>query len=105
MDRDPPGRAPRGHRAPPCAMVIFGASGDLTKRLLMPGLYNLARARRISERFAIVGIDRSEWSEEDFRAHLAEGVRSFGEKRLPAFPALPPEFALLEVDPDAAQGA
>jgi glucose-6-phosphate 1-dehydrogenase len=77
MDRDPPGRAPRGHRAPPCAMVIFGASGDLTKRLLMPGLYNLARARRISERFAIVGIDRSEWSEEDFRAHLAEGVRSF----------------------------
>jgi glucose-6-phosphate 1-dehydrogenase len=67
----------RGHRAPPCAMVIFGASGDLTKRLLMPALYNLARARRLSEHFAVIGVDRSEWSEDNFRAHLAEGVRSF----------------------------
>jgi glucose-6-phosphate 1-dehydrogenase len=57
--------------------VIFGASGDLTKRLLMPALYNLARARRLSEQFAIVGVDRSAWSEEDFRSHLADGVRSF----------------------------
>ena len=70
-------RSGRGHRAPPCAMVIFGASGDLTKRLLMPALYNLARARRLSEHFAVIGVDRSEWSEDDFRAHLAEGVRSF----------------------------
>ncbi len=70
-------RAGRGHRAPPCAMVIFGASGDLNKRLLMPALYNLARARRLSEHFAVIGIDRSEWSEDDFRAHLQEGVRSF----------------------------
>ncbi|HLY45155.1 MAG TPA: glucose-6-phosphate dehydrogenase [Stellaceae bacterium] len=70
-------RSPRSHRAPPCAMVIFGASGDLTKRLLMPALYNLARARRLSENFAVVGVDRSTWSEEDFRAHLGEGVRSF----------------------------
>jgi glucose-6-phosphate 1-dehydrogenase len=73
----PAGRPGRGHRAPPCAMVIFGASGDLTKRLLMPGLYNLARARRLSEKFAVIGIDRTEWSEEDFRANLADGVRSF----------------------------
>jgi glucose-6-phosphate 1-dehydrogenase len=73
----PAGRRGRGHRAPPCAMVIFGASGDLTKRLLMPGLYNLARARRLSEKFAVIGIDRSAWSEEDFRANLTEGVRSF----------------------------
>ncbi len=58
-------------------MVIFGASGDLTKRLLMPALYNLARARRLAEQFAVIGVDRSEWSEDDFRAHLAEGVRSF----------------------------
>ena len=58
-------------------MVIFGASGDLTRRLLMPGLYNLAKARRLSEKFAVIGVDRSAWSEEDFRAHLAEGVQSF----------------------------
>jgi glucose-6-phosphate 1-dehydrogenase len=67
----------RGHRAPPCAIVIFGASGDLTKRLLMPALYNLARARRLADGFAVIGIDRTAWSEEDFRASLAEGVRSF----------------------------
>src|SRR5215204_1105059 len=72
-----PPRPQRGHRAPPCAMVIFGASGDLTKRLLMPALYNLVRARRLSEQFAIIGIDRSKWSEADFRAHLGEGVRTF----------------------------
>jgi glucose-6-phosphate 1-dehydrogenase len=70
-------RVGRGHRGPPCAMVIFGANGDLTKRLLMPGLYNLAKARRLSEKFAVIGIDRSEWSHENFRANLAEGVRSF----------------------------
>jgi glucose-6-phosphate 1-dehydrogenase len=58
-------------------MVIFGASGDLTKRLLMPALYNLARARRLAEGFAVIGVDRTAWSEEDFRASLAEGVRSF----------------------------
>src|ERR1700693_5461755 len=73
----PSGRLGRGHRAPPCSMVIFGANGALTKRLLMPGLYNLAKARRLSEKFAVIGIDRSEWSQENFRANLAEGVRSF----------------------------
>jgi glucose-6-phosphate 1-dehydrogenase len=78
MDRNsPPTRLLHRHRAPPCAMVIFGASGDLTKRLLMPALYNLARARRLSDGFAVIGIDRTAWSEEDFRALLAEGVRSF----------------------------
>ena len=70
-------RAQRGNRPPPCAMVIFGASGDLTRRLLMPALYNLVRARRIPNNFAVIGIDRSEWSEERFRSYLAEGVRSF----------------------------
>ncbi|HKS87988.1 MAG TPA: glucose-6-phosphate dehydrogenase [Stellaceae bacterium] len=73
----PLARTQRGHRGPPCAMVIFGASGDLTKRLLMPALYNLARARRLSEHFAVIGVDRSAWSEGAFRTHLGEGVRSF----------------------------
>src|SRR5712692_7794685 len=71
------GRAMRPAKAPPCAMVIFGASGDLTKRLLMPALYNLARASRLSEKFALIGVDRSEKSHEDFREELAEGVRHF----------------------------
>ncbi len=76
--RDPAaGRAMRPTKAPPCAMVIFGASGDLTKRLLMPALYNLARAGRLSDKFALIGVDRSDKSHEDFREELAEGVRHF----------------------------
>jgi glucose-6-phosphate 1-dehydrogenase len=71
------GGATRPAKAPPCAMVIFGASGDLTKRLLMPALYNLARAGRLSEKFALIGVDRSEKSHEDFREELADGVRRF----------------------------
>src|SRR5258708_6343653 len=71
------GHGMRPVKAPPCAMVIFGASGDLTKRLLMPALYNLPRAGRLSEKFALIGGDRSEKSHEDFREELAEGVRHF----------------------------
>src|SRR6267143_4339500 len=71
------GRATRPTKAPPCAMVIFGASGDLTKRLLMPALYNLARAGRLSDKFALIGVDRSEKSHDDFREELADGVRRF----------------------------
>ena len=41
--------------APPCVLVIFGAAGDLTKRLLMPALYNLRRAGLLPENFAVVG--------------------------------------------------
>jgi glucose-6-phosphate 1-dehydrogenase len=70
-------RVVRGQQAPPCAMVIFGASGDLTKRLLMPALYNLAKAGRLSDRFALICIDRTDRTHEEFRAYFAEGVRSF----------------------------
>src|SRR3984893_17839235 len=71
------GPATRPTKAPPCAMVIFGASGDLTKRLLMPALYNLARAGRLSDKFALIGVDPSEKSHEGFREEPAEGVRRF----------------------------
>lgn len=43
--------------APPCAMVIFGAAGDLTKRLVVPALYNLVNAKRLSDGFRLVGVD------------------------------------------------
>src|SRR3954471_5520475 len=72
-----PERPLRRHRAPLCAMVIFGASGDLTRRLLVPALYNLVRARRIPNYFAIIGVDRADWSEDRFRSYMAEGVRNF----------------------------
>ena len=73
----PPVRTARAVQGPPCAMVIFGSSGDLTKRLLIPALYNLAKAGRLSDKFALIGVDRTDRSHEEFRAYLAEGVRSF----------------------------
>src|SRR6185295_19993755 len=65
------------HQAPPCTLVIFGAGGDLTKRLLMPAIYNLAKAELLSERFAIIAVDRTPKPVEAFREYLAEGVRDF----------------------------
>ena len=50
----------RGQKAPPCTLVIFGAGGDLTKRLLMPAIYNLAKAKLLSDKFAIIAVDRTE---------------------------------------------
>jgi glucose-6-phosphate 1-dehydrogenase len=64
-------------KAPPCTLVIFGAGGDLTKRLLMPAIYNLSKDKLLSERFAIVAVDRAPKPVEAFREYLAEGIRSF----------------------------
>jgi len=62
---------------PPCTLVIFGASGDLTRRLLAPAIAHLNRDGAISPEFAIIGIGRTEYSDEDFRAHLEGGAREF----------------------------
>jgi glucose-6-phosphate 1-dehydrogenase len=67
----------RTTQAPPCAIVIFGSSGDLTKRLLMPALYNLAKNKLLPDNFALIGVDRAERTAEEFRDYLAEGVKSF----------------------------
>ena len=48
-----------GRPGDPCVMVIFGASGDLTKRKLIPALYNLAKDNLLSKEFAVVGIARN----------------------------------------------
>jgi len=55
-----------GKRPRACVVTIFGASGDLTKRKLIPALYNLALEKRLPERFAVVGYARSEMSHEAF---------------------------------------
>jgi len=62
---------------PPCTLVIFGASGDLTRRLLAPAIAHLNRDGAISPDFAIVGIGRTEYTDEEFRAHLEGGAREF----------------------------
>ena len=63
--------------ADPCALVIFGAAGDLTKRLVVPALYNLARTGLLPENFALVGVDRNERSVEQWRDQLFDMMKSF----------------------------
>jgi glucose-6-phosphate 1-dehydrogenase len=65
----------------PCAVVIFGASGDLTRRKLVPALYNLAVSRSLPSGFAVVGVARREKSHEQFRAEVKEGVASFSRRK------------------------
>jgi glucose-6-phosphate 1-dehydrogenase len=65
------------HPADPCIMVIFGAAGDLTKRLLMPSLYNLAHSKLLAKEFAIVGFARAQMSSEEFRTKLSQEIQDF----------------------------
>ncbi len=64
-------------RARGCVVVILGASGDLTHRKLVPALYNLSRQRLLPRHFAVVGFARSDWSDEEFRASMADKVKSY----------------------------
>lgn len=63
--------------APACTMVIFGAHGDLTKRLLMPALYNLCAGRLLPDGFRVIGVDRVEGSDESWRRELSETMQDF----------------------------
>ncbi len=70
---------PRRQAKPPgpCAMVIFGAHGDLTKRLLVPALYNLSTTGLIPEHFALVGVDLAQDTAEGWAAGLRHMLDSF----------------------------
>ena len=61
----------------PCALLIFGATGDLNKRKLIPALYNLFLSRRLPEGLLIVGSARSFLKDEDFRRQMRESVEKF----------------------------
>ena len=60
-----------------CTIVIFGAFGDLTKRLVMPALYNLARTKTLPENFAIIGVDVADGTAQSWVEHLHEMLLSF----------------------------
>jgi glucose-6-phosphate 1-dehydrogenase len=62
----------------PCAVVIFGASGDLTRRKLFPAIYSLAVRNLLPDELAIVGVARSEETDAEFRARMKDAVREFG---------------------------
>jgi glucose-6-phosphate 1-dehydrogenase len=71
-----PSPAPAGG-APPCAFVVFGATGDLTRRKLMPAMYNLAACGHLPDGFAMVGCARRDWSAGEFRTQMRNGVAEF----------------------------
>jgi glucose-6-phosphate 1-dehydrogenase len=74
----PPGsRRSEEEIRPPCTLVIFGASGDLTRRLLAPAIAHLNRDGALSSDFAIIGIGRTSYSDDAFRAQLEGGAREF----------------------------
>ncbi|MBC6419635.1 MAG: glucose-6-phosphate dehydrogenase [Prochloron sp. SP5CPC1] len=70
----------RQERTPePLIMVIFGASGDLTQRKLVPALYHLKRERRLPPEITIVGVARREWTHQYFRDHMRKGIEEFSD--------------------------
>src|SRR5258708_4645075 len=60
-----------------CAMVIFGATGDLTKRKLLPALLNLAREKVLPQHFAIIGVAGGDFTTESFRKSLTAEIPQF----------------------------
>jgi glucose-6-phosphate 1-dehydrogenase len=67
--------------ADPCSVIIFGASGDLAKRKLIPALYRLVQERLLPAEFAIVGLGRTEMTDDEFRDKMKENVAEFSEAR------------------------
>src|SRR5262249_297176 len=66
-----------GKQSDPCVMVIFGAAGDLTGRLLVPALYNLARAGLLSRDFAVLCVARTPYSDHGFRKKVYEDIKEY----------------------------
>ncbi len=63
--------------APPCTIVVFGAAGDLTKRLLMPAIYNLAGAKLLDDKLQIIGLDHNDRTTDSWRTELSDALQSF----------------------------
>jgi glucose-6-phosphate 1-dehydrogenase len=66
-----------GKPGDPCVMVIFGAAGDLTRRKLIPALYNLAKHELLSREFAVVGVAHSAMTTEEYRAKMSADIKEF----------------------------
>jgi glucose-6-phosphate 1-dehydrogenase len=75
-------KAGKARQADPCSLVIFGASGDLTHRLLVPALYNLAASDLLPDAFALIGVARTESSNEAFRDDLAKSLPKFATRKV-----------------------
>ena len=65
----------------PAALVIFGGTGDLAHRKLLPALYNLAHEGALPERFELIGVARRDQSDDDFRAVARESIERFSRRK------------------------
>ena len=81
---------PRTRVSEPCAVVLFGATGDLAHRKLMPALFNLARGGNLPSECAIVGFARRDWTDDDLRTEYKKTLAKEGG---PEFESVWPEFA------------
>src|SRR5437763_558708 len=98
----------------PCALVIFGASGDLTQKKLFPALYSLAFRNLLPERFAVVGVARTGETDDDFKARMREAVQKYSRdefrddvwsKLAEGMSYVPPDFAQITVAESIGIGA
>jgi glucose-6-phosphate 1-dehydrogenase len=64
-------------RVAPCVLTVFGVTGDLTKRLLFPSIYNLAAAGSLPDEFRLVGVGRRDWNDSTLRAYLRDSLKQF----------------------------
>src|SRR5271156_599735 len=64
----------------PTALVVFGATGDLAKRKLLPAIYNLAHDGALPERFYLVGVSRGEMTHDEYREMAVDAIRSFSRR-------------------------
>ncbi len=106
--RSQPAETPDGSPpSQPCIMLIFGASGDLTKRLLVPALYNLQCDGLLSENFAVLGTAMEGWTTEQFRERMSTEILKFHtrkefdkaqwDKLVSRFHYIPGSFTNLEI--------
>jgi len=87
----------------PCLLVIFGASGDLATRKLMPALYHLFLRQALPKPCCVLGVGRTPWSGEEFRNRLRQAVSENGGRSLEHWPAFASSLAYQQVDYDSPQ--
>ena len=88
-------------------MIIFGASGDLTKRKLMPALYSLYRDKRLTGSFTVLGIGRTVYSDEDYRSYILGELQQFvkaEEQNLELMSSFVSHLYYLPMDPAKVEG-
>jgi glucose-6-phosphate 1-dehydrogenase len=67
----------KAEQVPACLMTIFGASGDLTKRLLLPSIYNLVAAGVLPDEFHLLGVAMEQWDDNEFKDHISSTLKEF----------------------------